>query len=283
MMINGYIVINKEVGMSSRKVDNFLSKLFKTKKCGHLGTLDPLASGVLPVFFGEGTKAIPFLENSQKEYVTTFKLGLLTSTLDLEGEIKEEVEVSPFSQEEVINALISFTGTIKQTPPLASALKVDGKPLYEYMREGKEVKIKEREVEVYELELLSYNHPYFSVRALVSKGTYIRTLGNDIANRLGTFATTTKLERTLSAPFKLSEAVKLDEVTSSDIRDVNSALSHIPSLTIFDKDMFLLTNGQPLKLESIEPLVRVLNKEGRLLALYEKSGEIYQSVRGFNL
>lgn len=279
---NGIFLINKHAGVTSRRIDNLIMKKFNLKKVGHLGTLDPLATGLLIVAVNEATKTLPFYEEVPKTYEATFKLGLLTSTLDLEGEVLAAENVPKITLEVLQNTIRKFQGVIKQTPPIASALKVGGKRLYEYAREGKEVKIKEREVEVYELLLLDYSFPTFKVRAKVSKGTYIRTLGQDIARALGTNATTVELERTEVGKYSVNAATSFESLTIDDIKPVDWLLESIPKITIKEHELPLITSGRAFKHENIGNFVTIYFAE-RLLALYEWKNDMYYAKRGFNL
>lgn len=279
---NGIFLVNKHAGVTSRRIDNLVMKKFKLKKVGHLGTLDPLATGLLIVAVNEATKTLPFYEDAPKTYEATFKLGLLTSTLDLEGEVLSEESVAEISLEKLQNVIAKFQGVIKQTPPIASALKVDGKRLYEYAREGKTVKIKAREVEVYELVLLDYSFPTFKVRAKVSKGTYIRTLGQDIAQALGTNATTITLERTAVGKYSVADATSFESMTLNDLKAVDLLLEHLPKITVTEAELPLITNGRAYEHEKIGNFVTIYFAE-RLLAIYEWKNDMYYAKRGFNL
>lgn len=281
-VLNGIFVINKHQGVTSRTIDNLIMKKFKTRKVGHLGTLDPLATGLLIVALNEATKTLSFYEDETKTYEATFELGRLTSTLDLEGEVTFSEQVKPFPDEKVFAAVNSFQGKINQTPPLASALKVDGKRLYEYARENKQVKIKEREVEILAITLLDYSFPKFTIRAKVSKGTYIRTLGLDIAKKLGTVATTTNLVRTEVGKFSLSDAVTVSEVTTSDLKSVDSLLENYPKITIEEQQLPLIMNGRALKHDYSGDFVTIYYGS-KLLAIYEWRSSMYFAKRGFNL
>ncbi|HZJ89461.1 MAG TPA: tRNA pseudouridine(55) synthase TruB [Bacilli bacterium] len=279
---NGIFLINKHAGVTSRRIDNLVMKKFNLKKVGHLGTLDPLATGLLIVAVNEATKTLPFYEDAPKTYEATFKFGLLTSTLDLEGEVLEEEEVTEIPLGALESAIAKFRGVIKQTPPIASALKVDGKRLYEYAREGQTVKIKAREVEVYELELLDYTFPTFKIRAKVSKGTYIRTLGQDIAQALGTNATTVTLERTHVGKYSVSDANSFENLTINDLKAVDLLLEAMPKISVSAAEVPLITNGRAYKHENKGNFVTIYYAE-RLLAIYEWKNAMYYAKRGFNL
>lgn len=282
-MINGVFLIDKDCQITSRKVDNLIGKKFSIKKVGHVGTLDPLATGLLMVAVNEGTKVIPFLEDSRKEYIATFKLGLLTTTLDLEGEVVSDITPELISQASLEKVIQSFHGVITQIPPLTSAIKVNGVPLYKYAHKKIDVDVPPREVEIFSVELIGYNFPEFSIKTFVSSGTYIRTLGNDIAHKLGTVATTTKLRRTRVGNFSVNQAKTLENVSRFDIINCSDALPHIPSVSIDKNQLEAVKVGATITINSQSNRVKILD-EDRLLAIYEQiEGQTYRCLRGFNL
>lgn len=282
-MINGVFLIDKECQITSRKVDNLIGKKFSIKKVGHVGTLDPLATGLLMVAVNEGTKVIPFLEDSRKEYIATFKFGLLTTTLDLEGEVVSDITPELISQASLEKVIQSFHGVITQIPPLTSAIKVNGVPLYKYAHKKIDVDVPPREVEIFSVELIGYNFPEFSIKTFVSSGTYIRTLGNDIAHKLGTVATTTKLRRTRVGNFSVNQAKTLENVSRFDIINCSDALPHIPSVSIDKNQLEAVKVGATITINSQSNRVKILD-EDRLLAIYEQiEGQTYRCLRGFNL
>lgn len=233
MSVHGIINIYKPKGISSFDVIRRVRKIAGQKKMGHLGTLDPLAEGVLPLFMGKMTKLIPFFNTDDKEYIATVQLGLISETLDMEGE-KEKVEVGSCSLDEIETALNSFRGKIEQYPPMYSAVKKDGKPLYKYARKGEEVERKPRTIEIYELELLDYNDESkeLVIRVFCSKGTYIRVLGDDIAKQLKTRGILSKLIRTKSGRFfNLDNALGLDQIEKNEDSLLSSLLSPRDLLT----------------------------------------------------
>ena len=282
-MINGVFLIDKECQMTSRKVDNLIGKKFSIKKVGHVGTLDPLATGLMLVAVNEGTKVIPFLEDSRKEYIATFKLGLLTTTLDLEGEVVRDITPDFITRDMLEKVIRSFQGVVTQIPPLTSAIKVNGVPLYKYAHKNIDMDVPPREVEIFSLELIDYNFPEFSIKTLVSSGTYIRTLGNDIATKLDTVATTTKLRRTRVGNFSINQAKTLENVTQFDIIKCGDALPHIPSILVDKNQLEAVKVGATITLNSQSYRVKVLDGD-RLLAIYEQiEGQTYRCLRGFNL
>lgn len=206
-MIDGLLIFDKEKGITSHDLVYKVRKKLGIKKVGHTGTLDPMATGVLVISIGKGTKTSDYILSSDKVYEAKIKLGVLTDSYDITGKILEEENVN-FTEEEIKDALIKLTGKISQRPPIYSALKVKGKKLYEYAREGKDVEIKKRDVEIYKIELLDFNgKDEFKILTKVSKGTYIRSLANDLGRSLGTFGTLTELRRTRSGSFKIEDAI----------------------------------------------------------------------------
>ena len=210
-MYHGIIKVYKEAGYTSHDVVAKLRGICKQKKIGHTGTLDPDAVGVLPVCLGNGTKLCDMLTDRQKEYVAVFRLGITTDTQDGSGKILEEKEVK-VSADEVKKVILSFQGNSLQIPPMYSALKVNGKKLYELARQGKEVVREARPITVYAIEILEESHPEYTIRVECSKGTYIRTLCHDIGQALGCGAVMTKLTRSRVGEFRIEEAHRLEDI-----------------------------------------------------------------------
>lgn len=209
--MDGILIIDKEKDYTSRDVVNIVGKKFKTKKVGHTGTLDPLATGVLVVCVNKATKVCELLTSLDKEYIADFKLGLLTDTLDIEGNILKEEKIN-INKEDLILVLNKIKGKYMQTVPIYSAIKVNGKKLYEYARNNTPVELPKHEVDIKEIELLKFNGDSFKIRTKVSKGTYIRSLGNDIAQMLNTNATMTNLRRTKQGLFDIKDAIKINDI-----------------------------------------------------------------------
>lgn len=214
--MNGIINVYKEKDFTSFDVVAKLRGILKQKKIGHTGTLDPDATGVLPVCLGNATKLCDMLTDKKKEYIAEFVLGKETDTQDISGRVLKETDVT-CKEDEVTEAIRSFVGDFEQLPPMYSAIKVDGKRLYELARQGKEVERKTRPVTFYEIEILKVEFPFVSIRVLCSKGTYIRTLCHDIGQKLGCGAAMTSLERTRSGQFTKENAYTLAEIEK--IRD----------------------------------------------------------------
>ena len=223
-MMDGLLIFDKEKGITSHDLVYKVRKKLGIKKVGHTGTLDPMATGVLVISIGKGTKTSDYILSSDKVYEAKIKLGVLTDSYDITGKILEEEDVC-FTDEDIKDALIKFTGKISQRPPIYSALKVKGKKLYEYAREGKDVEIKKRDVEIYKIELLDFNgKDEFTILTKVSKGTYIRSLANDLGRSLGTFGTLTELRRTRSGSFKIEDAIKVSDFERSSLDEIKDKI-----------------------------------------------------------
>ena len=218
--MNGIIVVNKEEGFTSRDMVNKVGKILGTKKIGHTGTLDPMATGVLVMCVGKCTSLVDMITSDYKEYVAGVRLGILTDTLDTTGNIIDEVSVN-FSRDEIIGALDSMIGEYYQEVPIYSAVKIDGKKLYEYAREGISIELPKRLVNIKEIELVSdidYHDGFidFSIRCLVSKGTYIRSLIRDIASKLGSIGVMSSLVRTRQGDFSIADACSISDIENGN-------------------------------------------------------------------
>ena len=212
MRIDGLLVVDKPGGMTSLDVVREIKARFLIKKAGHIGTLDPFATGVLPVAMNEGTKLIPFLQEDPKDYEAVMKIGEETRTDDLTGEIVRRGPWEDLSPEMIRTVFKSFSGKIRQTPPMFSAIKVKGKPLYRMARKGIEIERQEREVQVYDLQVRRIDLPMIHFGVSCSKGTYIRALARDIGKRIGCGAHLVSLRRTRSGPFTLEQAIPMEKL-----------------------------------------------------------------------
>lgn len=281
MNSKGLLLLNKEKGYSSRDYIHKVAKKLGIKKFGHIGTLDPFATGLIIAAFNQGTKIVPFFEGEDKTYIAKLKLGEKTSTGDLDGEIIETKEVGEFSKEDIEKVLKSLTGKIRQTPPIYSAIKVNGKPLYHYARHGLEVEIKSREVTIYYIKLLSFKDNIIEFEAKVSNGTYIRTLGEDIAKGLGTIGHLISLVRTTQGAFTLDMAKSFDEVTLDDIMNMEETLSKIMEIKDLDEKLIhKVDNGNPIYLDSNSDFV-ALKYMGDVISIYHrKEGNLFICYRG---
>ena len=207
--MNGILIVNKSEGFTSRDVVNKLSKIFNTKKIGHTGTLDPIAKGVLVVVIGKYTKLCEDLTQTFKEYIATFKLGILTDTLDITGEILDEKDVT-VTEEEIRNVIAGYKCVYDQEVPIYSSVKINGRKLYEYARNGENVVLPKRKVDIKNIEVIDINKDIVKIKCLVSKGTYIRSLIRDIGSSLNTFATMTDLIRIKQGIFDISDSYTLE-------------------------------------------------------------------------
>lgn len=269
--MNGILVIYKEKGYTSRDVVNILGRELKTKKIGHTGTLDPLATGVLVVCVGQGLKLVELLTNHDKEYIAKIRLGIETDTLDITGNVLKSEQIRNYSKEEVEGVLKRFVGKLKQTVPKYAAIKVDGKKLYEYARNGEEVELPVRDIEIYDLKLVSdVKNGEFYIKCHVSKGTYIRSLVRDIGYALGTVATMIELERTKLGNFSLEDTYTLDNIRSGmySILSIDDVLD-LPKVVVDSELEKKIKNGCVLDKFFDEDMVMVMNNSNQLLAIYQ--------------
>ena len=277
-MVNGIFLVDKEKGITSRKVDNLLGKRFGTHAVGHLGTLDPFATGLLVVAINKGTKLLQYIEDGDKTYEATLLLGSKTSTGDPEGEVIETKEVPQINQKELDDVFASFIGKSSQIPPIYSAIKVNGVPMYKAARSGKEVELKPRDIEIYFLTGKIENN-IIKFTAKVSKGTYIRTLGEDIANKLGTVGHLIDLRRTEIGNIKVSEAKHIDDILDEDIIS-GLDLINLPRIELNEAGETRAKNGQRLFFKTSHDKV-LLVKDNNLIAVYaRKEEDIFISERG---
>lgn len=286
-MPNGIIIIDKPQGWTSMDVCAKLRGIFHEKRVGHAGTLDPMATGVLPVFLGRATRAVEFASEGEKEYVAGLKLGVVTNTQDTSGEVLEQhpVHITP---EQLEQALVPFRGAIEQIPPMYSAIKINGKKLYELARKGREVERKARPVTIHSLTVEGQTAPdEYILRVRCSKGTYVRTLCHDIGQVLGCGGTMSSLRRTMAAGFDLKQAIALDTVAQAE--DPSSLL--LPVDTYFARHPVLtLTQGQAKKVRNGMVLVtpevadgtyRVYDPEGVFLALSQAEQGKLTTIKSF--
>ena len=214
--MNRIIIIDKPIGISSQGVVSRVKKILNVKKAGHTGTLDPMATGVLPILVGDATKLSKYLIEHDKTYVATVTLGESRTTGDVEGEVveRDDFNIKNISEDEIKEVLNSFLGETEQIPSIYSAIKINGKKLYEYAREGIEVEVEPRDIELYKLNLLSIENDEIEFEVSCSKGTYIRVVCEDIAKALGTIGTMSSLNRTIVDKFNISQAITFEELES---------------------------------------------------------------------
>ena len=245
--MNGVLNIFKPKGMSSFDAVRIVKKVAGTGKVGHTGTLDPEATGVLPICIGKATKIIDYIMNSEKVYEVNLKLGIRTTTYDLEGEVLEEKDCNHLTDVEILQAVNSFIGEYSQVPPMYSALKQNGVRLYELARKGIEVEREGRLITIYNIEDIKINNPYISMKVSCSKGTYIRSLCYDIGEKLGVFATMTELNRAKTSVFSQEESININDLTKENINgyilSMEEALEKYDKIIVRGKYVNLLING----------------------------------------
>ena len=295
--MNGVILIHKEKDFTSFDVVAVVRKLMGQKKVGHTGTLDPNATGVLPVLLGTATKAQDIIPCHDKKYIADFRFGIATDTLDIWGKVVEE-KPSNVTREDIERAIGSFRGEIEQLPPMYSAVSVDGKRLYQYAREGKEVERKPRKVTVYSLELTAFDEKTQSgtLDIYCSNGTYIRTIIDDLARSLGTVGVMTDLVRYEACGYRLEDCITLDtlkeRVQSGDmdfVKSVESIFAAYDEVTVSDKQAHRFVNGNPLDVVRTElrdkaadkKIYRVKDRQGNFLSLGIVDGEILKLYKHF--
>lgn len=277
--MNGIILINKEKNVTSRDVVNKISKKLNTKKVGHAGTLDPLATGLLVIGVGSGTKILELLTLDTKEYIATVKIGLETDTLDITGNVISSINDYKLTKEELEETLLSFVGTYNQTVPKYSAVKINGKKLYDYARNNIDIELPKRQVTVYNIELLDFKKDEFTFKVLVSKGTYIRSLIKDIGERLNILMTMKDLIRTKSGKFLLDDSSLVD---LPKIIKIEEALD-FKKVTITDSKLLKrIKNGNSISLPNINDLyITLLDENNNLMAIYKNNGLEYVAFKVF--
>lgn len=280
IIMDGILLIDKPAGYTSHDIVNIVRKQLHTKKVGHCGTLDPDATGVLVVCVNKATKAIQFLTSDSKIYRATLTLGKSTDTYDGSGKTIEEKEVRHLSLEEVKEALHHFLGKSAQLPPIYSAIKVNGKKLYEYARNGQHVDVEPRQIEIYQIDFISFDGKNIVFDVSCSKGTYIRSLCVDIARELGYPGHMSHLVRVQSGQFPLSKCISLEDLKNDhySLLSIDEALNHFPKLTVSDES--IVYHGKKIK-SDIDKQVAICNKQGHILAIYEPDGQGYlKNMRG---
>ena len=272
--MNGILIVNKSEGFTSRDVVNKLSKIFNTKKIGHTGTLDPIAKGVLVVVIGKYTKLCEDLTQTFKEYIATFKLGILTDTLDITGEILDEKDVT-VTEEEIRNVIASYKCVYDQEVPIYSSVKINGRKLYEYARNGENVVLPKRKVDIKNIEVIDINKDIVKIKCLVSKGTYIRSLIRDIGESLKTHATMTDLIRIKQGIFDISNSYTLEDIEKGNYKLID--IEDVMDICVIENDTYLkdVTNGVKLKLD-IENKYILFKHEGNNIALYKKDNDYFR-------
>ncbi len=290
--IDGWLVLDKPTGISSAKAVAIIKRSFNAQKVGHGGTLDPLATGILPIGLGEATKTMPFIVDATKEYDFTVKWGSATDSDDCEGEVTHSGGQIP-DIEDIEAVLADFVGEIEQVPPAYSAIKIDGQRAYALARAGEEVRMKSRTVEIQQLNAISHNDDTgeTSFHVECGKGTYVRSLGRDIALKLGTYGHLTALRRTRVGPFALDAAISLEMLEDLShsapaaglLRPITTALDDISALAITALDAADIKMGRPIQQPNAKQGVCYLMDGETPVAIAETEGGIVRPLRVFNM
>lgn len=283
--MDGLLLVNKEENYTSRDVVNVISKIFNTSKVGHAGTLDPIAEGVLVIAVGKGLKLIDFLSCYKKEYIATVSMGFLTDTLDVTGNKIMEFNDFSIDKDTLSDKLKEFVGKSIQTVPLYSAVKVNGKRLYEYARKGENIELPKREIEIYDIELLDFNDKEFKFRVEVSKGTYIRSLIKDIGDKLKIPCTMKNLVRTKQESFKIEDSYTLNEIKNGNYKIIPliDCIDNFFKVEVDDYIAKKISNGRILENRYKEDKIAFINNN-QLLALYkpyEKDQTLIKPIKVF--
>lgn len=278
----GFLNLHKPAGCTSRDVVNQIQKLVRPEKVGHAGTLDPLATGVLVVALGNATRLVEYVQQQPKSYFATFLLGRQSDTEDIEGKVVELSNPPIPTRDEIVAVLPKFLGEIDQVPPAYSALKVAGQRAYALARRGDEVPLEARKVTLHTLRLLDYTYPELQLEIACSSGTYVRSLGRDVARALGTEAVMSALERTSVGPFEIDEAADPDTITRINLADhlepARSAVRHLPELMLEHGEVTELIHGRPLRRSRPHdvPELAAFDPSGELVAiLSHRDGKLW--------
>ena len=283
--MNGIVIVDKPQEWTSQDVTARLRRVFNTRRIGHGGTLDPMATGVLPVFVGRATRGVEFFEHAEKTYEAVLRLGLLTDTEDTSGTVLEEREVH-ISETEFSAALQGFRGKIMQVPPMYSALKVNGQKLCDLARKGKEVERQPREIEIFQLECLEFNGLTARLRVRCSKGTYIRTLCKDIGLALGCGGCMAELRRVTAGAYTIAEAVPLQELLETQepekyLRHVDTMFARYPAVTLSEKQERRVRNGNSFSTTLESGTYRSYAANGEFLALSRVEDGVMSTIKSF--
>ena len=283
--MNGIVIVDKPQGWTSQDVTARLRRVFNTRRIGHGGTLDPMATGVLPVFVGRATRGVEFFEHAEKTYEATLRLGLTTDTEDTSGAVLEEKEVA-ISEAEFLGILPQFRGKIQQIPPMYSALKVDGQKLCDLARKGKEVERKPREIEIFRLECLEFSGKEARLLVHCSKGTYIRTLCKDIGQALGCGGCMAALRRVTAGEYTIREAVPLQQLLEAEdpapyLRSVDTMFRNFPAMTLSEKQELRCRNGNSFSISLSDGTYRAYSRNGEFLMLAKVEDGVMSTVKSF--
>ncbi len=283
--MNGIVIVDKPQGWTSQDVTARLRRVFNTRRIGHGGTLDPMATGVLPVFVGRGTRCVEFFEHAEKVYETVLRPGLTTDTEDITGTVLTEQEVS-VSEEDILRVLPKFRGEILQVPPMYSALKVDGKKLYDLARKGIEVERKPRPITIHELTLLGMEADGIRLRVRCSKGTYIRTLCKDIGEALGCGGCMARLRRVRAGEYTVDGAVPLEVLLEAEnpeqyLLPMDSMFRDYPAVTLTENQEKRCRNGNSFSVKLEPGTYRVYGRDGEFLALSRVEAGGMATIKSF--
>ena len=283
--MNGIVIVDKPAGWTSQDVVSKLRGVLKTRRIGHGGTLDPMATGVLPVFVGRATRGVEFFEHAEKTYEATLRLGLTTDTEDTSGTVLSEQEVH-ISEVDFLGVLPQFRGKIQQIPPMYSALKINGQKLVDLARKGREVERQSREIEIFQLDCLDFSGDTARLRVRCSKGTYIRTLCKDIGEALGCGGCMAALRRVQAGEYTIEESVALDALIAAEdpqvyLRPVDSMFRNYPAVTLTEKQELRCRNGNSFSLQLADGTYRAYSKAGEFLMLAKVEGGVMSTIKSF--
>ena len=283
--MDGIVIVDKPQDWTSQDVTARLRRVFNTRRIGHGGTLDPMATGVLPVFVGRATRGVEFFEHAEKTYETVLRLGLTTDTEDITGTVLTETKVS-VTEEQIAQTLEAFRGEIMQIPPMYSALKVNGQKLCDLARKGKTVERQPRPITIHELTLLERGENTLRLRVRCSKGTYIRTLCKDIGEALGCGGCMEALRRVSAGEYTIDEAVPLQELLETEspgnyLRDVDTMFRNYPAVTLTPNQEKRCRNGNPFSVKMEEGTYRAYSQSGEFLMLAKVENGVMATVKSF--
>jgi tRNA pseudouridine55 synthase len=283
--MNGIVIVDKPQGWTSQDVTARLRRVFNTRRIGHGGTLDPMATGVLPVFVGRATRGVEFFEHAEKTYEAVLQLGITTDTEDITGTVLEKREVA-LNEQDFLNILPGFRGEIQQVPPMYSALKINGQKLCDLARQGKEVERKPRTITIHKLECLEFTGETAHLLVHCSKGTYIRTLCKDIGEALGCGGCMASLRRVTAGEYTIEEAVPLQELLDTDnpeqyLRQVDTMFRNHPRVTLTPNQEKRCRNGNAFSIDLAEGTYRAYSQTGEFLMLAKVEAGTMTTVKSF--
>ena len=283
--MNGIVIVDKPQGWTSQDVTARLRRVFNTRRIGHGGTLDPMATGVLPVFVGRATRGVEFFEHAEKTYETVLRLGLTTDTEDITGTVLTERAVT-VTEAEFLASLEQFRGQIQQIPPMYSALKINGQKLCDLARKGKEVERQPRTITIFELTCLDFSGDTARLRVRCSKGTYIRTLCKDIGQALGCGGCMAALRRVTAGEYTIEESVPLEvlletETPEAFLRPVDTMFRNYPPVTLTEKQTLRCRNGNSFTVALVDGTYRAYSQQGEFLMLAKVEDGVMSTIKSF--